>query len=102
MMRTLHGYDAMTPSANLAVAANELARLPQTPELAKVAAMLKAAHYQVNEIRQDQGPSYSTTLIHRLVATRTDRRQSRFTNQHHDDRQPPKVELCNTLKLATF
>ena len=42
-----------TSSANLAMAANELARLPQTPEVAKVAAMLKAAHYQVNEIRQD-------------------------------------------------
>ena len=40
-----------TPSANLAVAANGLARLLQTPEVAKVAAMLKAAHCQVNEIR---------------------------------------------------
>ena len=40
------GHDVfMTPSANLAVAANELTRLPQTPKLAKVAAMLKAAHY---------------------------------------------------------
>ena len=39
------GHDVYkTPSANLAVAANELARLPQTPEVAKVAAMLKAAH----------------------------------------------------------
>ena len=33
-----------TPSANLAMATNELARLPQTPEVAKVAAMLKATH----------------------------------------------------------
>ena len=33
-----------TLSANLAVAANELARLPQTPKIAKVTAMLKAAH----------------------------------------------------------
>ena len=33
------GHDVYkTPSANLAVAANELARLPQTPEVAKVAA----------------------------------------------------------------
>jgi len=57
------GHDVYkTPSANLAVAANELARLEQTPEVAKVAAMLKAAHCQVNEIRQDQGPSYSTSL----------------------------------------
>ena len=50
-----------TPSANLAVATNELARLKQTPEVAKVAAMFKVAHCQVNEIRQDQGPSYSTS-----------------------------------------
>ena len=42
-----------TPSANLAMAANELAWLPQTPEVAKVVTMLKAAHCQVNEIRQD-------------------------------------------------
>ena len=33
-----------TPSANLVVAANELAWLLQTPEVTKVAAMLKAAH----------------------------------------------------------
>ena len=40
------GHDVYkTPSANLAMATNELARLPQTPEVAKVAAMLKAAHY---------------------------------------------------------
>jgi len=39
------GHDVYTtPSANLAVAANELARLEQTPEVTKVAAMLKAAH----------------------------------------------------------
>jgi len=45
------GHDVFkTPSANLPVAANELARLLQTPELAKVATMLKAAHCQVNEI----------------------------------------------------
>ena len=46
------GHDIYkTPSANLAVATNELARFPQTPEVTKVAAMLKAAHCQVNEIR---------------------------------------------------
>ena len=39
------GHDMYkTPSANLAVAANELARLPQTSEVAKVTTMLKAAH----------------------------------------------------------
>ena len=42
-----------TPSANLAMAANKLARLEQTPEVTKVAAMVKAAHCQVNEIHQD-------------------------------------------------
>ena len=46
------GHDVYkTPSANLVVAANELAWLPQTLEVAKVAAMLKAVHCQVNEIR---------------------------------------------------
>ena len=46
------GHDVYkTPSANLAVAANEVARLEQTLEVAKVTAMLKATHYQVNEIR---------------------------------------------------
>ena len=83
------GHDVYkTPSANLAVVANELAQLPQTPEVAKVAAMLKAAHCSVNEIRQDQRPSYSTTSIHRSVATRSDRRPSHFTDQRHNDRQP--------------
>ena len=39
------GHDVYkTPSANLAVAANELAQLEQTLEVTKVAAMLKAAH----------------------------------------------------------
>ena len=46
------GHDIYkTPSANLAVAANKLARLPQTSKVAKVATMLKAAHCQVNDIR---------------------------------------------------
>ena len=80
------GHDVYkTPSANLAVAANELARLTQTPEVAKVAAMLKAAHVQVNEIRQDQRPAYSTTSNRRSATT--NRRQSRFADQHRDDRQ---------------
>ena len=58
------GHDVYkTPSANLAVATKELARLPQTPKVAKVTAMLKAVHCQVNEIRQDQRPSYSTSSI---------------------------------------
>ena len=48
----IDGHDVYkTPSANLVVAANELARLQQTPEVARVTAMLKAAHCQVNEIR---------------------------------------------------
>ena len=32
-----------TPSANLAVATHELARLPQTPKILKIQALLKAA-----------------------------------------------------------
>ena len=77
------GHDVFkTPSANLVVAANELTRLPQTPELAKVAAMLKAAHYQVNEIREDRRPSCSTSTIRRSAAPRSNRHpsQSRFTD----------------------
>ena len=51
---SVDGHDVYkTPSANLAVATNELARLPQMPEVTKVATMLKAAYCQVNEIRQD-------------------------------------------------
>jgi len=71
-----------TPSANLAVAANELACLPQTPKLAKVAAMLKAAHCQVNEIREDQRPSCSTSTIRQLAVPRSNHRpsQSRFAD----------------------
>ena len=69
------GHDVYkTPSANLAVAANELAQLSQTPEVVKVTAMLKAAHCQVNEIRQDQRPSYSTTSIRRSAVPRSDHR----------------------------
>lgn len=39
-----------TPSANLAVAAHEFARMGNSPVVAKIAAMVKAAHCQVNEI----------------------------------------------------
>ena len=39
------GHDVYkTSSAKLAVAANELARIPQTPEVTKVVAMLKVVH----------------------------------------------------------
>ena len=39
------GHDIYkTPSANLAMATNELARCPQTSEVAKVTTMLKAVH----------------------------------------------------------
>ena len=40
-----------TPSANLAVATHELARLPPTPEVLKIQALLRAAQVQVNDIR---------------------------------------------------
>ena len=75
------GHDVYkTPSSNLAMATNKLARLLQTPKVTKVTTMLKATHCQVNEIHQDQRPSYSTTSIRRSAVTRTDRRQSRFTD----------------------
>ena len=48
-----------TPSANLAVATHELARLPPMPEVLKIQALLKAAQVQVNDIR-NPAPSYST------------------------------------------
>ena len=83
------GHDVYkTPSANLAMATNELAQLPQTSEVAKVATMLKEAHCQVNEIRQDQRPSYSTSSIHQSAVPRSDHCLSHFTDQHRDDRQP--------------
>ena len=78
------GHDVLkTSSANLAVAANELAHLPQMLELAKVTTMLKAAQYQVNEIHKDQRPSCSMSMIHQLVVLRSNRRpsQSRFADQ---------------------
>ena len=41
----VYGHDVYnTPSTNLVVAANELARLEQTLEVTKVATMLKAMH----------------------------------------------------------
>ena len=46
------GHDIYkTPSTNLAMVANELAQLPQTPKVTKVVTMLKTVHYQVNKIR---------------------------------------------------
>ena len=78
------GHDVYTtPSANLAVAANELARLAQTPELAKVTAMLKAAHVQVNEIRQDQKAAFSTTSNRRSITP--NRRRGRSADQLRDN-----------------
>ena len=76
-----------TPSANLAMVANELTQLEQMLEVTKVAAMLKAVHCQVNEIRQDQGPSYSISSNHRSAVPRSNRHpgRSRFANQHRDD-----------------
>ena len=45
--------------------------------------MLKAAHCQVNEIREDQRPSCSMSTIRRLAAPRSNRRpsQSHFIDQ---------------------
>ena len=52
-----------TPSANLAIAFNELDKLPHTPEVEKVRAHIIAAQVQVNEFWND-APSYSTTSAH--------------------------------------
>ena len=45
-----------TPSANLAMATHELARLPQMPEILKIQALLKAAQAQVNGIQNWMWP----------------------------------------------
>ena len=52
-----------TPSANLAIAFNELDKLPHTLEVEKVRAHIIAAQVLVNEFRND-APSYSTMLAH--------------------------------------
>ena len=44
------------PSANLAVATHELARLPQTPKIFKIQALLKAAQALVNDIQNWMWP----------------------------------------------
>ena len=94
------GHDVYkTQSTNLAMATNELTWLEQTPKVTKVAAMLKAAHYQVNEICQDQRPSYSTSSIRRSAMTRSNRRpsRSRFADQQ---RQPLQGELGGTTSTT--
>ena len=52
-----------TPSTNLAVAFNELDKLPHTLEVEKVQAHIIAAQVQVNEFWND-APSYSTASAH--------------------------------------
>jgi hypothetical protein len=47
------------PSANLAMAINEVGRLPQTPKLTMATAMLKVAVVQVFQIHDNQAPSHS-------------------------------------------
>ena len=42
-----------TPSANLAIAFNELDKLPHTPEVEKVQAHIIAVQVQVNEFQND-------------------------------------------------
>jgi hypothetical protein len=53
-----------TPSANIAVAMNELNKLPESLALDTVKAYLKAATVQVNE-RHTPAPSASTARSHR-------------------------------------
>ena len=50
-----------TPSASLAMATHELARLPPTLEVLKIQALLKAAQVQVNNI-QNLALSFSTAF----------------------------------------
>ena len=52
-----------TSSANLAVATHELARLPPTPEVLKIQALLKATQVHVNDIRNPV-PSFFTASTH--------------------------------------
>ena len=52
-----------TPSANLAIAFNELDKLIHTLEVEKVRAHIIAAQVQVNEFWND-APSYSTMSAH--------------------------------------
>ena len=52
-----------TSGANLAIAFNELDKLPHTLEVKKVRAHIIAAQVQVNKFRND-APSYSTASAH--------------------------------------
>jgi hypothetical protein len=52
-----------TPSANIAIAMNELNKFPESPTLDTVKAYLKAAIVQVNESRTP-APLVSTTRSH--------------------------------------
>ena len=73
-----------TPSTNLAIVFNELEKLPQTSEVEKIQAHVKAAQVQVNEIRHP-APSYSTTLARsrRPRSSRHDR-----GSQHQGSERP--------------
>ena len=76
--------------------------LEQTPEVAKVAAMLKVAHCQVNEIHQDQRPSYSMSSIHRSAAPRSNDRPAEVVSPTSivmmDD--PSRGELGGTISTT--
>ena len=52
---------------NLAVAANELARLEQTPEVAKVTAMLKATHLKALVWFWLIDKTLSANLVYRVI-----------------------------------
>ena len=68
-----------TPGANLTVANHELDRLPQTPEVLKVRALLKAAQVQVNQLRNEQASSHSMASAH-PSHRRSVGRQPHFSN----------------------
>lgn len=71
-----------TPSANLAVAAHELGKLQQTPEIIKVRALLRAAQVQVNELRNNQAPTHSTALNHHRSVGRHPSHSQRAGGSH--------------------
>ena len=76
------------PSANLAVATHELARLPQTPEIFKIQALLKAAQAQVNDIQNWMWPP-ANWLDSEAIST--------FTKGLHH-----RQELCSKIYRKRF
>lgn len=66
------------PSANIAIAFNEIDKLGQTPKTDKIRAYLMATQVQVNDFRNPP-PSHSTTSNHSQCSRRDRRSQHRAT-----------------------